>query len=106
MRALRPDSAALRRVAPRDVCATAPGDVAGIDFVSRYFWPANGGDEDPVTGSIHAALTPFWAARLGRMQLTALQVSARTGLLHCALDAEGVSVSGRARRYLKGIVSL
>lgn len=106
VRALRPDAALLTRVAPRDVCVTAAGDADGIDFVSRYFWPANGGYEDPVTGSIHAALIPFWAARLGRMQLTAQQVSARTGLLHCALDADGVSVSGRARRYLKGIIGL
>jgi PhzF family phenazine biosynthesis protein len=104
VRQLAPDLSLLKTLAPLDVVATAPGRQQ--DFVSRYFWPANGGYEDPVTGSIHAGLMPFWAARLGRMHLTAQQVSARTGLLYCALDAEGVSVSGRARRYLKGIVSL
>lgn len=106
VRALQPDMAALRQLAPLDVCVTAVGDSEGIDFVSRYFWPANGGFEDPVTGSIHAGLTPLWAARLGRNVLCAMQVSARTGILYCSVDADGITVAGKAVRYLRGVISL
>ena len=77
VRAVRPDLERLRTLAPLDVVVTAPGEQH--DFVSRYFWPANGGEEDPVTGSIHAGLAPYWAQRLGRDTLVALQASARTG---------------------------
>ena len=73
------------------------GDRAGReqDFASRYFWPANGGAEDPVTGSIHAGLAPYWAERLGRNELVALQASARTGILHCRVEADRVMVAGQ-----------
>lgn len=107
VRALQPDMDLLRTLGPLDVVVTAPADAgAGYDFASRYFWPANGGDEDPVTGSIHAALAPYWAQRLGKPQLTALQASRRSGWLFCTVDANSVQVAGDCVRYLRGEISL
>ncbi len=94
----------LATLAPRDVVITAPG--ADHDFVSRYFWPANGGDEDPVTGSIHATLVPYWAERLGKQALLAMQVSHRSGLLRCRLAEDHVFVSGKAVQYLEGFIDI
>lgn len=104
VRALNPDLEALKALAPFDVVATAPGD--SHDFVSRYFWPANGGAEDPVTGSIHAGLTPYWAERLGKAALHAFQASARGGELFCRLEGERVLVAGYCVSYLKGSIEL
>ena len=104
VRALAPDLQALRTLAPLDVVVTAPGREQ--DFASRYFWPANGGAEDPVTGSIHAGLAPYWAERLGRNELVALQASARTGVLHCRVEADRVMVAGQAVLYLDGTIEL
>ena len=104
VRELTTDSAQLKQLAPYDVVVTAPG--LQHDFVSRYFWPANGGDEDPVTGSIHAALAPYWAERLGKTELTAFQASARGGELWCRLQGDRVLVSGEAVLYLKGEIQL
>ncbi|HCA65612.1 MAG TPA: phenazine biosynthesis protein PhzF, partial [Pseudomonas sp.] len=103
-RALAPDLQALPPLAPLDVGVTAPGREQ--DFASRYFWPANGGAEDPVTGSIHAGLAPYWAERLGRNELVALQASARTGILHCRVEADRVMVAGQAVLYLDGTIEL
>lgn len=97
-------SAELKKLAPYDVVATAPG--SDYDFVSRYFWPANGGDEDPVTGSIHAGLVPYWAEQLGKNQLMAYQASARGGVLRCELTQDRVLVSGQAKLYLQGEIYL
>ncbi len=97
-------SSELKKLAPYDVVATAPG--LDYDFVSRYFWPANGGDEDPVTGSIHAGLVPYWAQHLGKNQLMAYQASARGGVLRCELTQDRVLVSGQARLYLEGEIYL
>jgi len=94
----------LKELGPRDVVVTAPGQQ--YDFVSRYFWPANGGDEDPVTGSIHAGLAPFWAKRLNKSRLLALQASRRRGVLDCRVDNGRVFVSGWAVQYLEGIINL
>ncbi|KTF39773.1 PhzF family phenazine biosynthesis protein [Xanthomonas translucens] len=104
VRALVPDLARMLALAPRDVAVTAPG--SSHDFVSRYFWPANGGAEDPVTGSIHAALAPLWAQALGKTQLTALQASARGGELGCRVEAQHVHVRGSAVQYLHGTIAL
>jgi predicted PhzF superfamily epimerase YddE/YHI9 len=104
VRAVVPDLALIARLAPRDIAITAPGE--NHDFVSRYFWPANGGDEDPVTGSIHTALAPLWAKRLGKTKLLALQASRRGGVLHCELDADRVRISGHAVRYLEGTIEV
>ncbi|MCW8157180.1 PhzF family phenazine biosynthesis protein [Stutzerimonas stutzeri] len=104
VRMLTPDLDALRTLAPLDVVVTAPGREQ--DFVSRYFWPANGGAEDPVTGSIHAGLAPYWAGQLGRNELVALQASARTGILHCRVEADRVMVAGQAVLFLDGTIEL
>ncbi|MDV6249765.1 PhzF family phenazine biosynthesis protein [Vibrio sp. EA2] len=92
----------LKQLAPYDVVVTASG--SDYDFVSRYFWPANGGDEDPVTGSIHAGLAPFWAEELGKSSLVAYQASSRGGVLHCQVCDDRVNVSGDGVMYLKGKV--
>ena len=107
VRAVRPDLEKLKSLGPLDVVVTAPADEgAAHDFVSRYFWPANGGDEDPVTGSIHAALAPYWAGRLGKSRLVGLQASQRTGTLFCEVTQESVEVAGHCARYLRGTITL
>jgi len=103
--ALRPDFAAMRRVEGADAIATAPG-CDGVDFVSRYFAPNYGVDEDPATGSAHCVLTPYWAARLGKAQLTARQISARVGELTCTLRGDRVTIAGRAVLYLEGAITV
>jgi predicted PhzF superfamily epimerase YddE/YHI9 len=103
--ALRPDFAALCRVPGADAIATAPGE-DGVDFVSRYFAPNHGIDEDPATGSAHCVLTPYWAARLGKQQLVARQISARRGELICTLRGDRVTIAGRAVLYLEGTISV
>jgi len=104
VRAVHPDLGALKTLAPMDVVVTAPGE--RHDFVSRYFWPANGGDEDPVTGSIHAGLAPYWAERLGRSPLLALQASTRSGELHCRVEGPTVFVAGACVAYLEGRIQV
>ena len=94
----------LKKLAPYDVVVTSGSDK--YDFVSRYFWPANGAVEDPVTGSIHAGLVPFWAERLRKTTLTAYQASKRGGILQCSLMDNGVIVSGRAVQYLEGYIDV
>jgi PhzF family phenazine biosynthesis protein len=103
--ALRPDFAAMRRVEGADAIATASGR-DGVDFVSRYFAPNYGIDEDPVTGSAHCVLTPYWAARLGKGQLTARQISARGGELTCTLRGDRVTIAGHAVLYLEGAITV
>jgi PhzF family phenazine biosynthesis protein len=94
VRALAPDMRALMALDRFAVIATAPGRAA--DFVSRFFAPAHGVDEDPVTGSAHCTLAPYWAGRLGKTGLHALQLSARGGELWCELAGDRVFLSGRA----------
>ena len=100
VRALCPDFAALAHLPKQGVIVTAPGDHA--DFVSRYFAPAAGIDEDPVTGSAHTTLTPYWAERLGRTSLSAIQASERRGFLQCTLHGDRVLISGQGVLYLEG----
>jgi predicted PhzF superfamily epimerase YddE/YHI9 len=97
---LRPDFRALARLDLFAVIATAPGHRE--DFVSRFFAPAAGVDEDPVTGSAHSTLIPFWAERLGRPRLRARQISARGGELGCELRGGRVGIGGHAVTYLRG----
>jgi predicted PhzF superfamily epimerase YddE/YHI9 len=104
VRALRPDFAAVARLHERAVVATAPGDDS--DFVSRFFAPRLGVPEDPVTGSAHCSLVPFWARRLGRHRLYARQVSARGGELWCEDRGERVTLAGHAVQYLQGTITL
>lgn len=104
VRALVPDFAALARLSQRGVIATAVAadPSAGYDFVSRGFFPAVGIDEDPVTGSAHTALAPFWSERLGRTALTGLQASARGGLVGTRLAGDRVLLTGSAVTVIDG----
>ncbi|WP_394174480.1 PhzF family phenazine biosynthesis protein [Thalassotalea litorea] len=104
IRNLSYDSDTLKQLAPLDVSITAPG--IKVDFVSRYFWPANGGNEDPVTGSIHAGLAPYWANRLAKSNLIGQQLSTRTGTLYCVVNGHYVQVSGYAKPYLEGQIEV
>ncbi len=103
--ALTPDLAALAKVDCWAVIVTAPGE-NGIDFVSRFFAPAQGVPEDPATGSAHCTLVPYWAKRLGKTELEARQLSRRGGALSCALDGDRVSIAGKAVLYLEGRISV
>ncbi len=102
LRALRPDFAAMRRLEARGVIVTAASDTTEFDFVSRFFAPKEGIDEDPVTGSAHCALGPFWEQRLGRSDLRAYQASARGGALTVQVRAERVFLGGRALTISRG----
>jgi len=104
VRGVAPDFGRLRGVQARGVIVTAPG-TDGVDFVSRFFAPAVGVDEDPVTGSAHCALTPLWAARLGRDRLLARQLSRRGGTLRLALLGDRVRLAGAALTVLRGTLS-
>ena len=101
---LAPDFALLRELDLRGVIVTAAGNEA--DFVSRCFFPKYGIDEDPVTGSAHCMMTPYWSERMGREILSARQLSKRGGSLSCELREERVLISGRAVLYLEGWVSV
>jgi PhzF family phenazine biosynthesis protein len=103
--ALAPDFAALAALDRFAVIATAPG-TGGIDFVSRFFAPARGVPEDPVTGSAHCTLVPYWAERLGKSRLEARQLSRRGGRLSCGLRGDRVTIAGRAVLYLEGTITI
>jgi len=102
VRALKPDMAALVRIDQFGFIATARGK--DCDFVSRFFAPSQGIPEDPVTGSAHCTLIPYWAAKLGKDSLHARQVSARGGELFCRLMGDRVEIAGHAVLYLKGSI--
>ncbi len=100
--ALRPDFAALRTLGVRGVMVTSRADSPGYDFVSRFFAPGAGVDEDPVTGSAHCCLGPFWHRRLGRVEFTAYQASARGGTVRVRLAGDRVYLGGQAVTVLRG----
>jgi PhzF family phenazine biosynthesis protein len=104
VRNLKPDFARLKTLDCLGIIATAPGTDA--DFVSRFFAPGAGVDEDPVTGSAHCTLIPFWSQRLGKTKLFARQVSQRGGELFCELVGERVRIGGRAAHYLRGEIQI
>lgn len=106
VRALRPDMDVLRNLDREGVIATAPANTDDLDFVSRYFVPSQGIDEDPVTGSTHCVLTPYWAERLGKRRLRARQCSARGGELLCELGDDHVDIHGAVSPYLEGTITL
>ena len=108
VRALRPDPRRLAELDRHGVIVTAPGGAedGDVDFVSRFFVPKFGVDEDPVTGSAHCSLTPFWAARLGKATLEARQVSRRGGRLQCTLAGERVILRGRAVTYMAATIEV
>ncbi len=99
---LAPDMGRLAALDARGIIVTAPSDQAEYDFISRFFAPAAGIPEDPVTGSAHCALGPYWGERLGRSKLTGYQVSRRGGVVEVQLKGERVKLLGRATTTLKG----
>ena len=88
----------------RGIIVTARGK--DCDFISRFFAPVSGVDEDPVTGSAHTSLTPYWSAQLGKTSLDAIQLSNRKGYLHCKMLGERVEISGKAKLYMKGKIEI
>ncbi len=104
VKSIAPDFKTLCNIDTRGTIITAPGD--SVDFVSRFFAPKYGIDEDPVTGSAHCVLTPFWAERLGRNKMTARQVSARGGDLACELAGSRVKITGSAVQYMQGEIEV
>ena len=104
VRSLAPDFTALKTLDCLGIIATAPGD--DCDFVSRFFAPAAGIDEDPVTDSAHCTLVPYWSQQLGKMTLFARQVSRRGGELFCRLAGDRVRIGGKAVLYLRGEIVL
>jgi predicted PhzF superfamily epimerase YddE/YHI9 len=101
---LKPDFAALKKLGLRGIIITAPGEEA--DFVSRFFAPTFGIDEDPATGSAHCTLTPYWSQKLGKKELRAFQLSARGGEIFCEDRGDRVVISGRAVEYMQGWISV
>jgi PhzF family phenazine biosynthesis protein len=104
VRALSPDFEAMRKLDAFGVIVTAPG--TDVDFVSRFFAPNVGVNEDPATGSAHCTLTPYWAARLGKHSLRARQVSERGGELWCELAGDRVRIAGHVTPYLAGAIDV
>ena len=104
VRALQPRMELLAQIDARGVIVTARGETA--DFVSRFFAPAAGIPEDPVTGSAHCALVPYWAAQLGKTELHALQISARGGELWCTKAGARVRIAGQAVKFFQGAIYL
>ncbi|RNC84511.1 MAG: PhzF family phenazine biosynthesis protein [Balneola sp.] len=101
---LNPNFRMLNEVNARGVIVTAPGDK--VDFVSRFFAPQVGIDEDPVTGSAHTKLTPYWSDRLGKAEMEARQISKRVGVLTVRDKGERVEILGKAVTYLKGEITV
>ena len=101
---LRPDMAALAGFDRGAIIATAPGDRS--DLVIRVFAPKLGLPEDPVCGTAHRILAPYWAARLGRDDLHSRQLSARGGDLYCRMAGDSVSIGGQSRTFLEGVIEL
>lgn len=106
VRKCRPDAKKLGELDVTGVMITAPGGEAGIDFVSRFFAPREGIPEDPVTGSAHCTLIPYWAGRLKKNRLLARQVSSRGGTLFCEFQGDRVTIAGRAVTYARGTISI
>jgi predicted PhzF superfamily epimerase YddE/YHI9 len=104
VRDLKPDIDAVARLDPHGVIVTAAG--SDVDFVSRYFAPNIGVPEDPVTGSAHCTLTPYWSERLGKKHMRARQLSARGGELMCEMAGDRVKIAGHVAPYLEGVIEI
>jgi PhzF family phenazine biosynthesis protein len=102
VRAVRPDMALLATVPTRGVIVTSRAASPGYDFVSRFFAPAAGIPEDPVTGSAHCCLAPYWAERLGKDEMTGYQASARGGIVRVRLAGDRVKLGGQAVTVIRG----
>ena len=104
IQAMKPDFTKLAKINSRGVVISAPGN--DVDFVSRCFFPQTGVDEDPVTGSAHTMLIPYWAKQLDKIQFKAHQLSARGGVLDCYLINDRVLISGKSVIYFEGMISI
>ena len=104
IQAMKPDFTKLAKINSRGVVISAPGN--DVDFVSRCFFPQTGVDEDPVTGSAHTMLIPYWAKQLDKIQFKAHQLSARGGALDCNLINDRVLISGKSVIYFEGMISI
>jgi predicted PhzF superfamily epimerase YddE/YHI9 len=102
VRRLAPDFAALGRFEARGIIVTSRASTTGFDFVSRFFAPASGINEDPVTGSSHCTLAPYWSARLGKTDLVGYQASSRGGVVRVRLQGDRVILGGQAVTVLRG----
>ena len=102
IRALDPDHTRLRRIEARGVIVTSRSSSPEFDFISRFFAPGSGIDEDPVTGSAHCCLTPYWSAKLGKTEMTAFQASRRGGVVRVRLTGDRVKLGGEAVTVLRG----
>jgi PhzF family phenazine biosynthesis protein len=102
LRALAPDHRTLRQIKVRGVIVTCRPSDGEYDFISRFFAPGSGVDEDPVTGSSHCCLAPYWASRLGKNEMLAYQASARGGVVRVRVDGDRVMLGGRAYTVLRG----
>jgi PhzF family phenazine biosynthesis protein len=102
--ALQPNLPEIAKLNVRGLIATAPGN--NVDFVSRFFAPQSGIDEDPVTGSAHTTLIPYWSEKLGKMEMTALQLSKRGGTLICRNNGTRCLIGGKAQLYLTGEINI
>ncbi len=102
VRELKPDFGRLRNLPVRGIIVTSRSDSEEFDFVSRFFAPGSGIDEDPVTGSAHCCLGPFWAARLGKAEMRAFQASARGGVVRVRVSGDRVHLGGQAVTVLRG----
>ncbi len=96
LRGLRPDHTTLRKIPVRGVIVTARSSTSDFDFISRFFAPASGIDEDPVTGSAHTALGPYWGAKLGKTEMTGYQASPRSGVVRVRLNGDRIILGGQA----------
>lgn len=104
VRSLQPDFSALKKIAYGGVIVTAKSSDARLDFISRFFAPSLGIDEDPVTGSAHCCLGPYWRDRLGRNVFTAYQASSRGGVISLRLDEDRIYLSGQAVTVMSGVI--
>lgn len=104
VRNLKPDQAKLQELDGLCIAVTAPSDIAGFDCVSRVFAPELALPEDPVTGSTHCMITPYWCGRLGKDELVCCQASQRGGVLYTRLCGDRVKVAGKAVLYSQGVI--
>jgi PhzF family phenazine biosynthesis protein len=106
VRALAPNHAQLRTFPVRGVIVTSRPSTNEFDFVSRFFAPGSGVDEDPATGSAHCCLTPYWSSRLGKTEMTAFQASSRGGVIRVRLDGDRVKLGGQAVTIFRGELAI
>ncbi len=103
---LKPDFGTLKNIQARGIIVTAKAKSKKIDFVSRFFGPSVGVNEDPVTGSAHTKLVPYWAKVINKNELIAEQISSRKGFLKCKLAEDRVLMAGKGKLFLKGKISI